>query len=265
MDKEQLVDGEWLTANHISAAQRLLRDSYPYQNGLKDTHYLISKNWKSSCTDFVQVIFIAPGHWACLTNKFSNSSNVVELYDSLHTTPGEQSTIVRQACTILKCKETEISINVINCQLQRGGSDCGLFAIAMAADLCRDRDPYMICYDQSKMRSHLAEAFEQLMLLPFPSISLKNNLKRRVLASTTVAVYCICRQPEVFPMIECDKCSVWFHQDCVRVPDSLMRLLATEDDDWYCPSCEWCKMSFSACSLPRSPFLCCRQIWFCQV
>ena len=69
-EKEVLTSGGLLTANHISAANILLKKQFPLQNGLKDTHYLATKHqWDSSPQDFVQIIFITPGHWACLSNN----------------------------------------------------------------------------------------------------------------------------------------------------------------------------------------------------
>ena len=49
---------------------------------------------------FVQVIFMEPNHWACLTNIFRSSTcnsctQAVNLFDFLHTGPDEQGSIVR--------------------------------------------------------------------------------------------------------------------------------------------------------------------------
>ena len=67
-DKEALVSGKLLTANHIAAATTLMKQSFPSQNGLQDTHYLAEKGeWNSGVDGFVQIIFIDPGHCACLS------------------------------------------------------------------------------------------------------------------------------------------------------------------------------------------------------
>jgi len=133
---------------------------------------------------------------------------VVNLYDSLHTRPNEQGSIVKQACTILKSQQSTIAVKVINVQIQDGASDCALFALAMATDLCRDIDPIYVTYHQDKMRQHLAKSFEQQALSPFPSDINSSSEKCRVIHTKTVEIYCICRQPEFVPMIECDNCSV---------------------------------------------------------
>lgn len=239
LDKEELVKGRWLSANHISAGQRLLRQTYPHQHGLQDTCKLSQKKWLDVPQEFVQVIYVAPDHWACLTNKFTTNTSSVELYDSMHTLPGEQSSIVKQACAILKAPESSVTINVVNVQRQREASDCGLFALAMATDLCQQVDPVNLYYHQDQMRAHLKECFEQSNITPFPSTlnSKKNN--ERVVSSTEVEIYCLCRQPEVLPMIECDNCKTWYHADCASVSE---HVLETLDEDtslkWFCTTCE---------------------------
>ena len=239
-DKEQLVSGQWLNASHIAAGQNLLQQAYPHQCGLQDTHLLSQKKRFDSPEEFVQVIHIEPNHWACLSNKFVSSgcsSHTVNLYDSLHTLPKVDGSIVKEVCLILKAKESTVSINLINVQLQAGQNDCGLFVLAMATDLCRGVDPFNVLYHQAKMRPHLAECYERSVLSPFPS---SDNLAKRkccILSTTTIDVYCICRQPEVKPMIGCDKCSDWYHTKCVGVTDHMLKLLDNEDTLWFCPSC----------------------------
>ena len=148
-DKRILMEGDWLSANHISAAQHLLRKAFPSQHGLQGTHYLAEKNkWLSSPTKFVQVLFIPPGHWACLSNKFC-ASDEVDLFDSLHTLHIADGSIAKQASRILQSNSPSMVINVINVQRQDNYSDCGLFALAMAYDLCSNLTlPKVVMYRQ---------------------------------------------------------------------------------------------------------------------
>lgn len=240
-DKEQLLEGRCLSANHIAAGQNLLKSAYPKQHGLQDTCCLSSNKWLDVPEQFVQVIFVEPNHWACLTNKFTSSTcdsctQAVNLYDSLHTRPNEQGSIVKQACTILKSQQSTIAVNVINVQIQDGASDCALFALAMATDLCRDIDPIYVTYHQDKMRQHLAKSFEQLALSPFPSDINSSSEKCRVIHTKMVEIYCIYRQPEFVPMIECDSCSVWYHAECVDLTGDVLE--EDEDIPWFCSTCE---------------------------
>ena len=94
--------------------------------------------WNSQIIDFVQIIYVDPNHWACVSNVFCTDENTVDLYDSSHTAPAKGS-IVQQVSVILgtKC----FNINLVNVCLQLGGTDCGLFAIAMATDVANWIDP----------------------------------------------------------------------------------------------------------------------------
>ncbi|TSX72103.1 Death-inducer obliterator 1 [Bagarius yarrelli] len=73
------------------------------------------------------------------------------------------------------------------------------------------------------------------------------------------AIYCICRQKHnnrqvacrdaVFCsslcimrfMICCDRCSEWFHGDCVGISEARGRLLEKNGEDYICPSCSPCQ------------------------
>lgn len=175
---------------HISAANCLLRSQFPSQNGLQDTCVL---KWSSSPVGFVQIIHISPalfpssikdlmlsylvtsslaglstsGHWACLFNK-SSSEGSVDLFYSLHTVPEEHGTILSQLCTFLHTSQPSITTNVVNVGLQEGSNDCGLFAIAMAYDLCMGVNPVTRKYVQKEMRSHLHSCINNKKLKQFP-------------------------------------------------------------------------------------------------
>ncbi len=76
-----------------------------------------------------------------------------------------------------------------------GGSDCGLFAIAFAVDLCTGKDPHVCSYEQNQMRKHLHECFEKGLMIPFPPMKKPKRFARRVKCSRPVQVYCVCRLP----------------------------------------------------------------------
>ena len=127
------------------------------------------KNWKSTPLDFVQIVYVDPGHWACLCNT-SCEEKCVNLYDSAATIPSEEGSIVQKACTVLKSPNLSVvSINVINVKQQVGGTDCGLFAVAIATDLCLSVELFTVSYIQDETRLHLEKCLEdQLMTMQFP-------------------------------------------------------------------------------------------------
>ena len=115
--------------------------------------------------------------------------------------------------------------------------DRGVFAVSMATDLCRNVDPYSSFYEQKIMRAHLKSCFETTKISPFPSSTVVK--KQRILKTIVINLYCICRQPEVCPMVACDKCGEWYHKECANISDTLLTSLHENGDlTWYCPCCK---------------------------
>ena len=236
-DRGVLIEGRCLTATHMSAASKLLCGQFPLQNGLIDTSILSNKqSYSSNPNSFVQIVFVSPNHWACVSNKFS-TSGTVDLYDSMHTTPIQGDSIVLQVCKIMQSlKLSKLHIRVVNVSLQEGGTDCGLHAIAMAVDLCSDLDPFAIDYMTDEMRNHLCHCFEEGIILQFPSKIIQRE--SRVLRTVDIELYCVCRQPEHGQMACCDEFDTWYHPGCIFI---LENVLNDESDlvPWRCPSCEF--------------------------
>ena len=59
-----------------------------------------------------------------------------------------------------------------------------------------------------------------------------------------IEVYCKCRMPEIVgvDMVQCGKCSEWFHVHCVNVPSEVME---ESNVDWFCYLCV--KANFFVC------------------
>ena len=234
---EIITGGKWLSANCMSAANQLLKKEFPFQQGLNDTSLLADRmEWSSKPEDFVQIIHIPSGDWACVSNKFC-LPNEVDLFDSLHKIPSSTGSIARQSCAILKLDTSSFIINIINVQFQETFDDCGLFSIAMAFDLCNSVDPYSRNYDQGKMRQHLKDGFKKLCFSPFPQERKCAVRRNRVIKQVKVDVHCVCRQPECVPMVCCDSCNTWYHSSCVSVSDEVFE---KSDCPW---SCEFCKLA----------------------
>ena len=233
-DRCVLRDNGWLSANHISAANKLMLKAFPHQNGLQDTHYLAKKMyWPSIPKNFVQIIHVGDCHWACLSNKFSED-NTVELYDTLFTKPGD--TIQEQVSTIMNCEMADIGIQVMNVVPQQSGHSCGLYAIAVAVDLCLGNDPCSSLYDEEQMRNHSELCFNKQVIIQFPQQFHKAS--HRVLNEIRIPVYCICRYPDCTTcfgdMVCCDMCGEWYHEHCLRIKD----IKALKKLKWFCFRCD---------------------------
>ena len=168
-DKKCLDSNAWLNAGHISA---LLKIQYPVQNGLEDTSYLLNRSkWESQLDDFVQVIYVDPGHWACVS---SEDESAIDLFDSTHIAPTEDGSIVKQVAIILRPRQ-KFTIHLVNVSFQFGGNDCGVYALT---DLVNRIDPASVNYKQHLMRAYLEHCFERLRMSCFPSQNRSMPLKR---------------------------------------------------------------------------------------
>jgi hypothetical protein len=233
LDEEILLGSGELNADHMYGGQLLLKRRYPLQQGLKDTSYLSDKLlWSSKPVSFVQIIHVGTNHWACLSNKYC-SSDEVELYDSLHSSRDPDESVIRQVCAILKSPAKKITVKVINVQQQCGSTQCGLFALAFASDLCADRDPFTRVYFESKFRSHLLKCFVAQEIDSFPSRERK-NLPERSVTEVSLNLFCVCRQPEELPMVSCDRCCEWYHKGCMSIPEEVF---SDPSIKWFCESC----------------------------
>ena len=138
-----------------------------------------------------------------------------------------------QIAAVVNCSGERISIMKHKTQNQKGGDDCGVFAIAFAVDLVMGREPAGLRYDQSKMRHHLIQCFEKKLLTPFPSESMRMMKPSK----QEIKVFCTCRLPdfEGEEMAECDECGRWYHRHCESVPE-----IVFEDSEasWICSVCQ---------------------------
>ena len=50
-----------------------------------------------------------------------------------------------------------LEIRTVSVQQQKGSSDCGVFAVAYAVEVCLGRNPQYARFDQTRMRNHLYE------------------------------------------------------------------------------------------------------------
>ena len=240
-DKVELLSGKWLTDKHISAVSKLLRKQHPQQNGLQDTLVLAVKlQWTSNCTNFVQIINICKQHWVCSSN-IGCPEGGVDIYDSIPAYSTGSTTLKKQIAAILNTKSPSLKLRFIDVQRQNGGGDCALFAIANTVALCLGQDPHLIRYDQSQMRSHLFESFQQGKLTSFPEKEKPRRMRQRLSSTTEVALYCCCRQPHTGGrMIQCHACKEWFHDICK--PD-IPREFWNTTKKWFCSRGKKCSLA----------------------
>ena len=211
----------WLTDEHIDHAQWLLSKQFPYSKGLHSVLAFESNPPKvqRGDKDFVQVLHVGGNHWVTVTN-IGCQENRIKVFDSLQQkcSKKEKQKLCSSLAVLLNTSSSNMVIQWPSMQRQRGQSDCGLFAVAVAISLLCREDPGSKIYDQSVMRGHLALCFhcEELAEFPVSSSEFMFNDKKE----ETVDVFCHCRMPfkDGDFMIECSVCFEWFHRSCDKVP-----------------------------------------------
>ena len=145
-----------LTDKHINFAQRLLHGKFKTVSGLQST-LTLSKSRKipvKSASNTLQIMHCRGCHWI-YASTVKNYPKII-VYDSIYSSVDEAT---------MKILKQMFGVKVV-VQVD-GTADCGLFAIAGCVSLASIGIVPKI-FDQSKMRKHLVECFENLNLIPFP-------------------------------------------------------------------------------------------------
>lgn len=148
----------------IQAGQILLKKQFPLIDGLHDPSvkgHLV----EPASTKFVQIVNVGE-HWLCLTSIGVPCPGAVRVFDSLYRKPN--ATAAEHGCRILLHTGDQVMFINEKVQRQMGSSDCGLYALAFATDLCHGIDPTSPrSYDQALMRQHYVECLEKAEWPPF--------------------------------------------------------------------------------------------------
>ena len=177
--RSAIEEGRWLDDNTIHAAQMLLKkQAMGNVSGLTDP-LLLHKSLKPSPQPFVQVFNQHGNHWVVASNIGCNSG-CVRLYDSSCKKETDEATD-RILLKLLHTSESPMTVEVMNVQQQRGGSDCGVFAVAFATALVFGQCPTLRRYNQKSMRKHLLDCLESQNIEPFPSRAVNKKYHSPVL------------------------------------------------------------------------------------
>ena len=117
-------------------------------------------------------------------------------------------------------------------KLPQRRSACGLYAIANVAAVCAGLDATTLQYEQKSMRRHLLQCLEAGFITPFPHHQV--DRKKFISSTEDVDIYCHCREPERGRMIQCGKCSEWFHSKCIP---SVHRAQWCRRKSWFSSTC----------------------------
>ena len=233
-DREILLHpAAWLNDSIISAAQSLLKKENPMVGGFQPPYLGQTCGFDIQTGEFVQILHDGHGHWLTVSTVGAEDGAEVYVYDSMYPTVGTYTK--KEVASILCSKKKSIKLKIMDVQMQAGGCDCGLFAIAFATALANGIPPGKFIFDQSKMRKHLYMCLEKGEMVMFPTVK-ERRVPTKVKNRDEIDIYCECRMPELrnVEMVECCKCKEWYHVHCVSVPRSA---LADKKIKWFCNSC----------------------------
>ena len=120
-----------------------------------DNNPFTSKCPFTTLENIIQIIHIDKNHWAVISTYgiTSDSNSTLNYYDSIYSDVQENAEDVI-SFLISKVNISELTVNCTPTPKQSGGSDCWLYAIAIATALAYDLDPATLIFEQNEMRPH---------------------------------------------------------------------------------------------------------------
>ena len=122
-----------------------------YIEGLLSPTIGKAKQFPVMRNDFIQVLHTGGIHWVCVSNIGCSHNNQVKLYDSLYS--GIAALLFNQDSDV-------IEICVAPVDQQTNGTDCGVFTIAFATELCYNMDPTSLKFSRRAIRAHLLDSLK---------------------------------------------------------------------------------------------------------
>ena len=164
-DKEHILAGGKLDDRHIDVAQNLLKQQFSEVGGLQST--LLQAKPRKQCEQnkkMIQIVHSRGDHWIVAATTLAADDRVL-VYDSVYTTLDRPT-----KNTIFNLFPASTCTELVQVNRQKGGLDCGVFAVAISTALAFQQNPAVIKFDQAAMRPHLVACFEKRQVSPFPSV-----------------------------------------------------------------------------------------------
>ena len=105
-----------------------------------------STGYNYCSSETVQITHTGAHYWVLISSMYSK----IAIYDSLNLQPTDF--LLNRIRQSFSCDNSMPNFEQIKCYEQVRSTDCGLFAIAYAADILNGNDIYDLIYDQTKMR-----------------------------------------------------------------------------------------------------------------
>ena len=146
----------WLTDSIIDASQKLLLQTMSSNTGFQSVTLERTLHFEVQSNEFVHSCH---GHWLTISTVGMTHPEVC-VYNSIYLTTSTH--IKHQIASLLATIQNRIRLRHTDMQMQSGGYDCGLFAIAFTTALVHGEQPGRFLFDQDKMRNHLLKHIRKL-------------------------------------------------------------------------------------------------------
>ena len=172
MEKDKAIllsKDEWLNDRIMDAAQKLICEEIgttaTFQAMLNSQKKVIEP-YRAVSEEHVQLLHDGCNHWFL---SFC-SNRRVQVCNSLNTTLTRSSRKSIRSLYKHYFAGDEV-ISFLPVQRQPDGYNCGLFAIAFAAEILDRKSPSEAIFSVDEMRGHLISCLEMQKLSPFPKLS----------------------------------------------------------------------------------------------
>jgi len=144
----------------------LLKQQFTDLNGLVSTLYQDKKLQitESSVQNKLQIIYCKKRHYWIVATTINCRLGEVRVYDSFFQYCNKE--IEHTIADLFQLKSEKPKITVAQSQKQKGGTDCGVFATAVAFRINMSK----LQLKQESMRTHLINSFNKQYLSPFPHL-----------------------------------------------------------------------------------------------
>ena len=125
----------------------------------------------------------------------------------------------------------QLLVTVPTIQQQKGSSDCGLYALAVATAIAAGISKKTQSWNQQLMRAHCFKCIVEENVTPFPINITRGQRTWKLPRSQQfiINLVCDCNLPlyaylgdtdsSVKHTFQCDVCGDWYHNECVGFPD----------------------------------------------
>ena len=90
-----------------------------------------------------------------------NTNNEVHVLDSIGSGRSIHRSLELQIAQVYYIGQSSLSIKKISVQQRSGDTDCRLFAVAFALEICEGQDPRNLSFNQGRMSTHLFNCLQQ--------------------------------------------------------------------------------------------------------